>query len=130
MSAPRLSHRRFGFLVAGVLLVASALGWLLTQRLARGPLVAATALVAVALVAPALLWPFNRFWTGVVARGIGWFNNRLILGLLFFGVVSPWALLMRAFGRDRLGLRTEPSRRSYFEPVTRQTTPDTLREIF
>ena len=125
-----MSHRRFGFLVAGVLLVASALGWLLTQRLARGPLVAATALAAVALVAPALLWPFNRFWTGVVARGIGWFNNRLILGLLFFGVVSPWALLMRAFGRDRLGLRAEPSRRSYFEPVTRQTTPDTLREIF
>ena len=130
MSAPRLSHRRFGLLVAGVLLVASALGWLVTQRVARGPLLASAAVAAVALVAPALLWPFNRFWTGVVARAIGWFNNRLILGLLFFGAVTPWALLMRAFGRDRLGLRAEPSRRSYFEPVTRQATPETLREIF
>jgi len=131
MSGPaRLSHRSFGLLVAGMLLAITGIGWLVTHRVARGTVIASGVFAAVALVAPGLLWPLNRFWTGVVARAIGRFNNRAVLGLVYFGVLSPWALAMRLFGRDRLGVTFDPTRQSYFEPVGRQATPDTLRDVF
>ena len=131
MSTPvRLSHRRFGFLLAGALLAISAVGTVATQRLVLGPALAAAVLAALALVVPGLLWPLNRFWVGVVARGIAWVNNRLVLGLVYFGVLSPSALVMRLAGRDRLGMRFDPALPTYFEPVARQSTADTLREVF
>lgn len=131
MPAPaRLSHRKFGFLVAGVLCSITGIGWLATGRVVRGTAAASLCFALVALAAPGLLWPLNRLWSDVVARAIRWFNNRAIFGLVYFGFVTPWALVTRLLGRDSLRLRLDPSRKSYFEPVQRQTTADTLREIF
>ena len=43
---------------------------------------------------PALLVPFYKFWMGYVAAPLGWFNTRVILGVLFFVMFTPPALFM------------------------------------
>jgi hypothetical protein len=40
-----------------------------------------------------------------VARGLGWLNTQLLLGLTFYLVVTPVGLLMRLLGKDPLGKR-------------------------
>lgn len=67
----------------------------------------------VGVVAPALLVPFYRFWMGYVAAPLGWFNTRLILGLVFFLMFTPMALVLwlKRRGRpedDPLGLTERP----------------------
>jgi hypothetical protein len=51
-----------------------------------------------------ILW---RGWI-VVARKIGYLQSQLILTLVYFVVIAPFALAVRAFS-DPLGLRTPPS---------------------
>lgn len=42
-------------------------------------------------------------------------NNTLILGVLFYLVISPFALIRRFFGGTRLHRRIDKSAHSYFE---------------
>lgn len=46
------------------------------------------------LLVPALLVPFYKFWMGYVAAPLGWFNTRLILGLVFFFLFTPMAVVL------------------------------------
>jgi hypothetical protein len=44
---------------------------------------------------------------------LGWVNTRIILGLLFFVMFAPVALLFRLFGRDPLARRLDKSATTY-----------------
>lgn len=65
-----------------------------------------------AAVAPGVLAPLNRAWFrlgGLMAAIV----NPIVLGLIFFGLLTPVALVGRLFGRDELGLRRQ-ARDSYW----------------
>jgi len=55
---------------------------------------------------PALLAPFNRWWMKfslLLARII----SPIVLGVLFFVLISPLATVLRLFGRDELKLKNK-----------------------
>jgi hypothetical protein len=45
---------------------------------------------------------------------IGWTMTRLVLGLLFFGLFTPVAIVFRVIGRDPLHRRSSRERQSYW----------------
>ena len=73
----------------------------------------AGAFLAVAFVRPALLAPFNQVWFkfGLLLQRV---VNPLVMGVIYFGVVTPSGLVMRAFGKDPLLLKYDPDARSYW----------------
>ncbi|OAN49262.1 hypothetical protein A6A04_03870 [Paramagnetospirillum marisnigri] len=88
------------------------------------------AFLAVALVAPRLLKPLNKVWFlfGLLLHKI---VSPLVMGLLFFGTVTPVALIMRALGKDPLKLKHDPAAASYW--IDRRPpgpAPDTMRRQF
>ena len=79
---------------------------------------------------PAALAPLNRVWTrfGLLLHRI---VSPVVLGVMFFVVVTPTGLLMRALGKDPLRLRLTVTQRSYW--IDRQPpgpAPDTLNNQF
>jgi hypothetical protein len=68
----------------------------------------------VGYIAPAAIRPIFVAWL-VLAFPIGWAVSRLVLGVLFFLVFTPVALLFRLIGRDVLRL-TRSSGDSYWSP--------------
>lgn len=86
--------------------------------------------LVVALVRPRFLAPLNRFWvwTGLVLHRV---VNPLVLGALFFVVVTPMSLLMRALGKDPLRLRFDRAAGSYWiERHPPGPAPDSMRNQF
>lgn len=69
--------------------------------------------LSLALLAPAVLRPANVLWLkfGELLRRI---TSPLILGLMFYGLITPIGLLMRLTGKDPLRLRPDPSSNSYW----------------
>jgi hypothetical protein len=118
----RSSNRRFGiwfglfFSLVGVVPLRSG-------GRARIWAVAAAALCfGLALLRPAWLNGFNRAWTGLGLL-LGRVTNPVIMGLLFFLVVTPTAWLARIMGKDVLRLRFDRAARSYWietEPGARE----------
>jgi hypothetical protein len=84
----------------------------------------------VALLWPAVLAPLNRIWTrfGLLLHRI---VSPVVLGVMFFGVVTPMGLVMRALGKDPLRLRFDPAARTYWiERRPPGPAPDTLNNQF
>ena len=112
--APKPStDRGFGLIFAAVFAVVA--GWPLLGG--EAPRLWALALsgvfIALALAAPRQLGPLNRLWTrfGLLLSRV---MNPLVLGLLFFAVVTPMGLVMRALGKDPLRRRFERGAASYW----------------
>ena len=132
-SAPVLPpDRQFGFLMAAI---AAGIGaWLLWKGAASAPawgcLLLAAALLGVALVRPSLLRPVNRAWMKL-GELMGRLVNPLVLGAIFFLLLTPTAWVARLSGRDVLGLRSRRHLPSYW--VVREPAgpaPDSFKYQF
>ena len=75
----------------------------------------ALAFLLVALIRPVLLAPLNRLWLkfGLLLNRI---VSPLVMGMLFFVVITPIALIMRISGKDLLNLKYDPQAASYWIP--------------
>jgi hypothetical protein len=75
--------------------------------------VIAAGFAGVGLFRPALLAPLNRIWTklGVL---LGKIVSPIVLGALFFLVITPAAMILRWMGSDLLNLRRDPKTTSYW----------------
>ena len=64
-----------------------------------------------AIVAPVLLIPFYRFWMRSVTAPLGWFNTRLLLGIVFYTMFTPIAVVLwirRKLAPESDALRRQP----------------------
>ena len=50
------------------------------------------------LLYPKGLYPFFRVWMAI-AGVLGWFNTRLLLGIVFYLLILPIGFVMRSFGK-------------------------------
>jgi hypothetical protein len=89
--------------------------WPLLRGGAPSPILLTMAfgVLGIALVAPALLGPLNRLWLkfGALLHAI---TSPIILGVMFFLVITPMGLAMRLFGKDLLRLRFDPAAPTYW----------------
>jgi hypothetical protein len=65
------------------------------------------ALIGAGLAIPTALRPVDRAWMGV-AKGISRITTPLFMGVMYFLVVTPIALVRRAFGGNTLVHRNGP----------------------
>jgi hypothetical protein len=117
------SLREFGLVFAGGLIVFFGLlipwifdkPWLWQDGGARWPWIAAAVFVMTGLLLPRVLRPVFIGWMKL-GHAVGWFNTRLILGLVFFVMFAPLALLFRLLGRDPMARRFDATAGSYRQP--------------
>ncbi|MBU1222361.1 MAG: hypothetical protein KKA22_04290 [Gammaproteobacteria bacterium] len=107
------SDRFFGLTFFAVFLII-ALWPLLAQGAVRPvALGIALAFLAASLAAPAWLAPLNRLWLkfGELLHRI---TSPIILGIMFFGVITPVGFLMRLAGKDLLRMKFDRDCTSYW----------------
>ena len=107
------SDRSFGVVIT-VALTAVGLFPLLNGEPPRWwSLAVAGVMLVVTLVRAELLSPFNRVWFrfGLFLHRI---VNPVIMAVIYFAVVTPTGLIMRAVGKDPLRLRRDPNAESYW----------------
>jgi Saxitoxin biosynthesis operon protein SxtJ len=74
-------------------------------------------IIAGALLLPAAIYPHSLVWPykGWMALGhvMGWINTRIILGIVFYLVVTPIGIFRRWLGKDPMGQHLRPDLDSY-----------------
>lgn len=109
------SARSFGlwfalaFTVIGVLPLRSRAG------VRSWALIVAAAFLLLALIAPAVLQPLNALWMKI-GLGLAKVMNPVVMAVVFFGVFTPMAWILRKSGRDLLRLKLDPGASSYWIP--------------
>jgi saxitoxin biosynthesis operon SxtJ-like protein len=110
---PPKQLRSFGFTVGGIFALISF--WPVVVR-AEDPRWWAL-LIAACLLVPAVVFPRSLVWVhkGWMAIGhvMGWINTRIILGVVFYLIVTPIGILRRWLGKDPMGRKLRPDIDSY-----------------
>lgn len=127
---PLGSDRAFGVLFAVVFVLIASWPLMNGGQIRLWAIGIAVILLLVALIRPALLRPLNAAWMAF-GRVLHHVMTPLILGFLFFAVISPIAWLMRCFGSRPLQLELDPSVDSYWIHRTPPgPAPDTMNRPF
>lgn len=113
--------RQFGLMVGGIFLFIGF--WPLVWRheaVRLWAVVPGTLLIAAGAVIPSLLREIYKGWM-FLGHILGWINTRIILGVLFYGIVTPMGVVMRLAGRDPMRRTFDPDAQTY--RVIRQARP-------
>ncbi len=67
-------------------------------------LLAAIAVLLITMTSPGLFKPFARFWFGL-SHALGTVVSKILLTILFYGLVTPVGLFRRMLGKDAMQLK-------------------------
>src|SRR5262245_45913551 len=124
------SNRSFGILFSSAFALLAALSWWRGRGAALPLFGVSVAFGLIAFVAPQWLAPLNKLWMRL-ALLLNRIVSPVVLAVLYFAVMTPFGLAMRAFGRDPMRRRFEPATGSYW--IQREPPgppPESLREQF
>jgi hypothetical protein len=112
-AATRAELRNFG-LVLGAMFAGffGLIPLAIHHRTRIWPWTVAAVLWTTALTLPSALRIIHLGWCRL-GLWLGWFNTRVILTLVFGLMIAPLGVVLRFFGRDRVGRRFEPHSKSY-----------------
>ncbi|HIO23050.1 MAG TPA: hypothetical protein EYN22_01490 [Nitrospinaceae bacterium] len=107
------SDRSFGIVFTLVFLAMGV--WVVSGGQSKGWLffVSAALFLVVAIARPSILGPLNRAWAKLGLL-LGQVFNPILLGVVFFLVVTPMAVIRRLLGKDSLHLKSKSNLESYW----------------
>jgi len=105
--------KEFGLTIGGVLLLFGGIALWRGKGLYPYLFGCGGLLIILGLAAPAALKPLQKAWMALAVI-IGFFMSRIVLSILFYAIVTPMALLAKAFGKDVLDEKIDKTKPSYW----------------
>ncbi len=107
------SDRSFAWLMTAIATAVAAYAHWKALHWVWWPVAIGALFALAALLAPKLMNPLNRLWMGL-GRLLGLIVTPIIMSLIFFGVLTPIAILARSRGVDPMRRRYDPSAMTYW----------------
>jgi hypothetical protein len=120
--------RSFGFLVGGMFALLGLYPLLFDKGVRLGLIIPAGALLLLGLLLPQSLRPIYRGWMKL-GHILGWINTRIVLSVVFYGLVFPMGFVMRLAGKDPMRRRYDPAADTYRLPSTQRPGCHMLRQF-
>jgi len=105
--------REFGFVMAAFFAIIGLIAMFRGKAHYVYLLTAAAVFGAPAAIFPRILLPLQKAWMAFSVV-VGFFMSRIIMTILFYGVMTPIGLAMRIFGKDVLDQRIDKDKASYW----------------
>ncbi len=124
------SDRSFGLVFAVVFTIIGLWPLISSSGVRWWSLAIALVFAGVAFARPSLLAPLNLLWTkfGLLLNRI---VSPLVMGLLFFVVITPIALIMRVARKEMLNLKFDRKAKSYWiERTPPGPAPESIKNQF
>jgi len=112
------SNKNFG-LVFFVIFILIALWPLLSDGNIRiWSVIVSIIFLILGLLNSKILTPLNKLWMrfGIL---LGKIVSPIVMGIVYFGVVTPIGLIMKLFGKDILNLKIDKNKNTYWSPKSK-----------
>jgi len=123
------SNKKFGFFFTFVFTILAFYFLFIDSILwAQALAILAVLFLLITVIIPQVLLPLNKLWMRLGLL-LGMIVSPIVLGIIFFGLVTPYGVVMRMFGRDELRLKfTEKS--SHWISRSESITSDSFKNQF
>ena len=107
------SNKNFGIVFFIVFLIVSLYPLVNSDNIRIQSLIISIIFLALGLLNSKILTPFNKLWFefGIL---LGKIVSPLVMGIIFFLVVTPIGLIMKLLGKDLLNLKYNYNNKSYW----------------
>lgn len=105
--------KKFGFTIGSVLLIVTAFLFYYDKPSFIFWIIPAIILFISGALFPKILKPLNIIWMSF-AIVLGFFMTRVILGILFYIIITPIGLIAKLFGKDFIDKRISKEKVSYW----------------
>ena len=125
------SERRFGLVIAAALALLGVRGFLGHWRSTAYITCIAASIVFTlfALIAPRVLSPLNKAWFRL-GEFLGKVVSPIVLGIIFFGILTPISIVSRLFGRDALRLKRRAGNSYWIDRAPQGLTADSFKNQY
>lgn len=124
------TDRKFGLFFSGIFAAYAIYAYLKNENnLALLAIVLAIVFAAFALAVPAVLAPLNRGWHRLGLL-LGRIANPIVLGIIFFFIVTPISFFARLSGRDELRLKKREAESYWIDRLPPGPDPDSFKNQF
>ena len=113
MNKPKISsNKSFGLVFFIFFLIISLFPLFKDDNIKIFTIILAVIFLILGLLNSSILTPLNKIWFkfGIL---LGTIISPIVMGIVFFGVVTPTALMMKIFGKNLLGLK-KTNKESYW----------------
>lgn len=112
------SNRKFGFLFTAVFFLLSAYAYIKTGASFKVYLAIfiSSVFFILSIKNSQLLTPMNKVWF-LIGQSLGKISSPVVLGAIFFLLITPVALISRLFGRDELKLKSVKCTSYWVTPI-------------
>ena len=123
------SNKKFGYFLTLIFLAAASYFYIKEYIITAALLIiVATIFCFITLIKAELLLSINKLWMQV-GLFLGMIVSPIVLGLIFFMLFTPIAILMRMKGRDELHLKFK-KKVTYWISRKEQLQPDSFKNQF
>ena len=124
------SNKSFGFLFGSIFLIIAI--YFIFQKNNYFSLISfllSFSFLILSILKPTLLLPLNRLWMrfGLLLSLI---VNPIVLGLIFFVLITPIGIVSRLFGRDELKLKLKDSNSYWMVPNSNNNIKKSFKQQF
>ena len=108
------TNRNFGTVFFLVFLIISLFPLLKNENIRIWSIIIALVFLVLGLLNSKFLTPLNKIWfrIGII---LGNFVSPIVMGMVFFAIVTPTSLIMRVFGKNLLNLKKENKKTYWIE---------------
>jgi len=124
------SNRAFGFLLSTVFALASAITFYQKSSMAANNWIIASVVAGlIAIFAPRSLTYLNKAWMRL-GKLMGKIISPLVLGVIFFLLITPIAIIARSLGRDTLRLHKPPVQSYWIDRLPEEHSIESFKYQF
>ena len=105
-------HRSFGLMVGGIFVAIGFWPLVHQEGIRLWAVILGSLLMVLALLIPGRLGPIYKAWM-TAGHVLGWINTRIILGIIYYGLLTPMGLVMRLAGKDAMRRRYDDTANTY-----------------
>ena len=105
--------RNFGLIISAVLIAIVMLLFWKEKQSYDILMIVGVVLCVTSLILPVILKPFYFAWM-TFAVILGWIMTRVILSLVFYGIITPIGLFSRLVGKEFLNLKLNKTENTYW----------------
>jgi len=108
------TNRNFGTVFFLVFSIISLFPLLKNENIRIWSIIIAIVFLVLGLLNSKFLTPLNKIWfrIGII---LGNFVSPIVMGMVFFAIVTPTSLIMRVFGKNLLNLKKENKKTYWIE---------------